>query len=68
MFESEQESFVHPNTRPDIVIINRDEKEVTIIEISTPFDSFLDTCYNSNFNRYFPLSMELNDLGFSTNI
>ena len=68
MFESEQESFVHPHTRPDIVIINRDEREVTIIEISTPFDSFLDTCYNSKFNKYFPLSLELNDLGFRTNI
>ena len=68
MFESEQENFVNPHTRPDIVIINREEKEVTIIEISTPFDAFLETCYNQKFNKYFPLSLELNDLGYRTKI
>ena len=41
MFESEQEIFVNPHTRPDIVIINRNEKEVATIEISTPFDFIL---------------------------
>ena len=68
MFESEQENFVNHHTRPDIVIINKDEKEVTIIEISTPFDSFLETCYNQKFNKYLPLSLELNDLGFRSKI
>ena len=54
--------------RVRVFIINRGEKEVTIIDISTPFDAFLETCYNQKFNKYLPLSMELNDLGFRTKI
>ena len=62
------ENFRSTNTRPDIVLINREDKEVIIIEISTPFDAFLGRCYSEKFNKYYPLSTEINALGFRTRI
>ena len=67
-FNSEKENFTCLHTRPDIIIINKETKEVQIVEISTPFDAFLDKCYNGKFNKYFPLSMEINETGFRTKI
>ena len=51
-----------------LVIINRDDKEVTMIEISTPFDAFLETCYTHKFDKHLPLSIGLNNLVFRTKI
>ena len=66
MFESAEVEFIHPHTRPDIVCINRDKKEVTITAISIPFDAHLDKCYKHKFDKYFPLSREINQLGYRT--
>ena len=41
---------------------------VYITEISIPYDGFLKQCYQSKFDKYFPLALELNDLGFQTQI
>ena len=49
MFESVEEEFTHSHARPHIVSINRDKKEVTITEISVPFDAHLDNCYKNKF-------------------
>ena len=70
MFDNETmtDHFTTTATRPDIVIINREEKTAFIIEISTPYDAFMDKCYNGKFNKYFPLSLEINTLGFQTKI
>ena len=42
--------------KPDIVTIDYEMKEVKIIEISTPFDAFIDNTYQSKFEKYFLLS------------
>ena len=63
---SAQAHFIHPNKRPDIVTIDRDAKTVTITEISIPFDAHMKTTYKSKFDKYYPLSLEVNDLGYST--
>ena len=70
MFDNETttDNFTTTATRPDIVIINKDEKTAFIIEISTPYDAFMDKCYNGKFNKYFPLSLEINTLGYQTKI
>ena len=65
---SEIQSFEAQATRPDILIINDSEKTVFIIEFSAPFDAFIGKCYNEKFSKYFPLSLEINSLGYNTKI
>lgn len=60
--------FQTNSTRPDITIIDRESKTVKVIEISTPFDGHIDACYATKFNKYFPLSQEINSLGFRSEI
>ena len=68
MFNSDLESFVHHNTRPDIVVVDEENKSVIINEISIPYDCHLTTCYQEKFNKYFPLSLEINQMGYHTQI
>jgi len=67
-FYSTQESFRHSNIRPDITVIDRENQKVRITEIAVPFDAFLQVCFQNKFNKYFPLCLELNELGFQTEI
>ena len=60
--------FQCPAIRPDIVIINNSDKTAFIVEIATPFDAFLGRCYDEKFNKYFPLSVELSELGYYTKV
>ena len=60
--------FTCPAIRPDIVVINDTEKTAFIVEIATPFDSFIGRCYDEKFNKYFPLTVELNELGYYTKV
>ena len=68
IFSSEQETFTHRNTRPDITMIDKASKTVTLIEVSLPFDAFMNKCYESKFDKYFPLSLEINQFGFTTEV
>ena len=68
MFGSVEEEFSHPHNKPDIVCIDRDKREVIITEVSVPFDAHLDYCYKSKFDKYFPLSREINEMGYRTEI
>ena len=68
MFDSENEQFTHPHTRPDICIIDKELQHVIITEISVPFDAHLDKCYNEKFLKYFPLTRELDEIGFRLTI
>ena len=68
MFNSPQQHFLSQNTRPDLVLIDREEQRATIVEIAVPFDAHIDICYKSKFEKYFPLSQELNNLGFKAEI
>ena len=60
--------FISNAIKPDIVTIDYDLKEVKIIEISTPFDAFIDTTYQSKFDKYFPLTLEISNFGFTAEI
>ena len=61
-------SFVTRDTRPVIPIINKTDKTAYLVEVSSPFDSHLQKCYQSKFDKYLPLSLEINDLGYYTEI
>ena len=68
MFDSNLEQFVHPHKRPDIVVIDKEQQLVLLTEVSVPYDCHFQTCFQSKFNKYFPLAQEINDLGFRTEI
>ena len=51
-----------------MVLINNREKSVKLVEVSVPFDPFISNCYQTKFNKYFPISQEINNLGFRTEI
>ena len=65
---SQQTNFQTPHTRPDIVIIDEEDKTVIIVEVSVPFDAHMSKTYEQKFLKYFPLSMEMNNLGYLTKI
>ena len=68
VFGSQQSHFQNPHTRPDITVIDRDAKTAMIIEISVPFDAHMSITYEQKYQKYFPLSLEINELGYSTKI
>ena len=68
IFNSDGDSFLHTHTRPDILLLNKDEQSALLIEIAVPYDCHISLCYQEKFNRYFPLSQEINELGFYTEI
>ena len=51
-----------------IVLIDDENKSVIITEISVPFDVFIGQCFQSKFDKYFPLCCEINELGYHTEI
>ena len=56
------------HTKPDILIVNNSKKRVYIIEVSHPFDVFIETCYQSKFAKYMPLSLAIQDAGYRCTI
>ena len=68
--ETENRLFQTQACRPDITLtlIDVENKTVKIIEVAVPFDAFLDVSYQSKFEKYVPLSLEINELGFYSEI
>ena len=56
------------SARPDLCLIDHGHAVARIIEISNPFDTFLDQCYEHKFNKYSPLCERLSQSGFHTKI
>ena len=48
--------------------IDRETGLVQLVEIAVPFDIHIQDTYQAKFNKYYPLCMEINELGFSTKI
>ena len=47
--------YIH-HRKPDLLICDRQTMKAFIVEISCPFDAFVNTCYNTKFNVYQPLN------------
>lgn len=54
------------SNKPDVLAIDRNNEAAYIIEVSHPYDAFIDTCYHSKFEKYLPLCNALNSIGFYT--
>ena len=57
-------SFENLCNRPDLCMIDHTNKKAFLIEISVPFDAFINQNYNTKFDKYFPLTLEINKLGY----
>ena len=66
--ETHSPSFETQARRPDIILIDKQNRTVKIVEVQVPFDAFLKLSYQTKFEKYVPLSMEINALGFYTEI
>ena len=49
--ETDNENFISSSVRPDIVTIDRNSKEVKIIEFSSSFDGYLKRCFQNKFDK-----------------
>ena len=67
-FDNTQENFDTTANRPDITIIDHENKRVWLVEVAVCFDAHIENCYQNKFNKYFPLSMEINQMGFNTRV
>ena len=66
LFGSEPDTaFTTRAVRPDLVIIDRTNSEVFLVEVAVPFDAFVDISFTSKFDKYMQLCLEINALGFS---
>ena len=61
-------SFTTRECRPDIALIDKENKKAYIVEISVPFDAHINLTYKEKFEKYVLLSIEINNLGFYTQI
>ena len=68
LFNSALESFNHHNTRPDIVVVDEENKSVILNEVCTPYDCHMTVCYEEKFNKYFPLCLEINEMGYHAEV
>ena len=57
-----------PHTRPDLCLIDRDQKQCLIVEVAVPYDPFVNECYQGKFDKYMPLCQRISDLGYHCKI
>ena len=53
-----------PNT-PDIVFVDKDRREVLIIEIGCVFDLYMDIAFYEKITKYQPITSRISDLGYT---
>ena len=57
-------SFTSTATRPDLTVINEEERKVFLVEIAVPFDAHIDTCYEKKIEKYIQLCHDITALGY----
>ena len=53
------------NLRPDITVQNKESKELCIIELSVPFEPYLDNAHTRKSDKYAPLVNDITDNGYT---
>lgn len=46
--------------KPDLLVIDHNGGNIFVVEVSTPFDAFINLCYQTKFNYYLPLCELIN--------
>jgi hypothetical protein len=62
MFNSQSHELYHnlEHCKPDLLVINHHNRTVFIVEVSVPFDAFINQCYQTKFEYYRPLCDVIN--------
>ena len=55
--------YVFCNT-PDVVFLDRDRREVLLLEIGCVYDLYMDIVVNDKIMKYQPILLKLSDLGY----
>ena len=63
LFHSSNISFETSSTRPDLTIIDEENRDVLLTQINVPFDAHIDICYEKKFLKYIHLCREISSLG-----
>ena len=56
LFDSSTDFNIIHHRKPDIFMYDKQTMKAYIVEISIPFDAFVDKCYQTKFNYYQPLN------------
>ena len=54
--------------RPDVVVLNAEERKILILELTCPFDSNINTAHDFKTAKYVPLMNDLTAAGFAADI
>ena len=63
-FNSSIDVFCDIQNTPDVVFLNRDRREVLLLEIGCVFDLYMETAFNDKIVKYQPILEILRDLGY----
>ena len=66
--DTEQHQHNNIPNKPDIFIRDEHNKKIFIIEVSTPFDCFIDLCFHEKFFKYTQLNNIMRDKGYNSKI
>ena len=57
--------IITTKTRPDLVIINRKEKIIELLELSCSFETNTESAHNAKYRKYLTLKTDLEDQGWT---
>ena len=60
--------IISTTQRPDLVVLNREQRKVNILELTCPWDSNVDRCHQYKMDRYASLVNDLSLDGFSVDL
>ena len=63
-----QAPAVFEHTRPDLCVIDYATRMCLIVDVLVPFGVFVNDCYQTKFNPYFPLCQVITEKGYDCKI
>ena len=55
-------------SKPDLVLLNRTEKKITVMELTSPLERNIDAAYTRKMIKYTALKIDLEEKGFSVSL
>ena len=55
-------------SKPDLVLLNRAEKTITIMELTSPLEVNIEAAYKRKLEKYSPLKTDLEEKGFKVSL
>jgi hypothetical protein len=55
-------------SKPDLVLLNRKEKKITVLELTSPLEHNIENAYRRKLEKYTPLKTDLEEKGFNVSL